>query len=648
MGDDTALAGSRGSACVVGDISDEDDPERYIWPEDLDPGDGEGVPGDGDVPPEETDPDDGASMDLASRALAAGSDPARKSSAELIDSIADLQAVIAMAQARQYRQSEELMRRRKPRKWDRRAGWKEGRREQLNAPEAGFDPATRRTWIEGTDYQARPAVLATREVAEEIALALNCTKYAARAHVELVYDLSNRLPRTFTELDAGRATPDQARIAADYSQDLTDEDAGKLDALIAPQYGTLTTGELRSRVRRLMVSIDPDAAERRRARSERKSKVTLQGNSEGTATLAIERIPAAQGAAAKARVNALAHAYKRAGAEETIAQLEARTAVGLLLGSLPDIPRPGGPSNGSPGPWSGRPWSGKSVPWPRVPATAAMTAPGCARIPPGLVPGNPGHIKLTTPWRTLTGLGAEAADLTWLGPVTPGVARDLASAAAADPNAAWHLIVTDDDGHALASTPVRPRRSTGHPGMISDVTVTITEAMAACVAENDDLTRWIASVLARLEAIGHGGQPPGSGTGKLADLLAKAVALANRAADQAWDRECLDAAAAGCAHTMQTSGYRILGTLRRWLNVRDGTCRNPVCRQPAARCDQDHTHPYRKGGRSCPCNIGAECRTDHQLKQLPGWRLSQDAQACFTWRTPTGHVYRKEPHRYPV
>jgi hypothetical protein len=38
----------------------------------------------------------------------------------------------------------------------------------------------------------------------------------------------------------------------------------------------------------------------------------------------------------------------------------------------------------------------------------------------------------------------------------------------------------------------------------------------------------------------------------------------------------------------------------------------------------------------------------HELKQLPGWHLSQDAQGYFTWTTPAGLTYRKEPHRYLV
>ena len=88
--------------------------------------------------------------------------------------------------------------------------------------------------------------------------------------------------------------------------------------------------------------------------------------------------------------------------------------------------------------------------------------------------------------------------------------------------------------------------------------------------------------------------------------------------------------------------------MRRWLNTRDRICRNPICRRPATQCDQDHTLAYDRGGRSCTCNLGGLCRLHHQLKQLPGWQLTQDAQGYFTWTTPAGLTYRKEPYSYAV
>lgn len=267
--------------------------------------------------------------------------------------------------------------------------------------------------------------------------------------------------------------------------------------------------------------------------------------------------------------------------------------------------------------------------WPRIPAQAGTDAPGCHGLPAWLLPKVPGRIRLTSPWRTLAGTGPEPGEVSWVGPVTPAQTRDLAVAAAADRGCAWRLIVTDDEGHAIAITTLRTRRTvdTHPPGLVSEVTVTIQQSLAAALG---------------------GSSASFANDRKLADLLARAIRAANLAATEAATHAAADTAAGGCAHAMQVAGYRVPDRLRRWLTTRDRTCRHPGCRQPASRCDLDHTLAYDRGGRTCSCGLGALCRVHHQLKQLPGWQLTQDAEGRFTWRTPAGLTYRKEPHCYPV
>ena len=60
-----------------------------------------------------------------------------------------------------------------------------------------------------------------------------------------------------------------------------------------------------------------------------------------------------------------------------------------------------------------------------------------------------------------------------------------------------------------------------------------------------------------------------------------------------------------------------------------------------------HTHPWHKGGPTCPCNLGALCRTHHILKQLQGWTLTQPRPGTFHWTTPTGRTYTCEPDIHP-
>jgi Domain of unknown function (DUF222) len=661
---------------------DEPDEEPEYWEEDE------------LTPAERLDPEmaaspqpDGGVPDLIAAVLASGGDPALMTDAELVESLAGWHAVAARAAGRELRATEELLRRRKPRAWDRRTERAETNREQVDG--------------------AMPTVRPSREAAAEIAMALTATDYSAHVQAELAADLSRRLPRMFGELDAGRADLARVRVLAEATQFLSDEEAGKVDALLAPLAGTMTTADLRAKARHAVIKIDPAAAEQRRKRAERKARFCLYGNDDQTATAAVERMPAQLGAAVKARVNAIARAARAAGMTDPMPLLEAKVATGLLLDNLPQIPPPmdGGPSDADPSggypdpeptqdPWDGGwpadwftgpdapadghdsgydsdpepadPGPGETGPepdpdldaadaddtsadaatamaWPLLPVQAGAAAPGNAGLPAGLRPKEPGRIRLTVPWRTLTGIGPEPGDLSWVGPVTPAQARELAAAAAADPNCAWHLIVTDDEGHAIAITTLRTRSHTGDgpPGLVSEISLTIQQSLAAALDNHGQATDWTARALDRLNAAD-------ANFGNLAALLAKAIPAANLAAAEAAVQATANITAGGCAHPMEVPGYRVPDRLRRWLTTRDRTCRNPVCRQPAWRCDQDHTIAYHRGGRTCSCNLGGLCRFHHELKQLPGWRLTQDADGCFTWQTPAGLTYRKEPHRYPV
>src|SRR5262249_48320673 len=156
----------------------------------------------------------------------------------------------------------------------------------------------------------------------------------------------------------------KVKVLAEATQFLSDEDAGKADALLAPKLGQMTTGELRDKARKAVIGIDPGAAERRRKRAERKARFVLYGNDDQTATAVIEKMPAHLGAAAKARVNAVARAAKAAGMPDPMPLLGAKVATGLLLRTLPFIPPPlpdRGPSGGIPdddSPGSGGPDGG--------------------------------------------------------------------------------------------------------------------------------------------------------------------------------------------------------------------------------------------------------------------------------------------------
>src|SRR5580693_1109148 len=598
----------------------------------------------------------------AAQQAGAGDDLACLSDAEVIGRAVKCREVIARAQGRMYRTLEELLRRRPPAKRYRRG-------ERVAERRDDHDGITEE---DGAPRPPRVPVTASREAASEVAMAFTSTEYAAGRLVEQAADLSRRLPAALEALEAGRTYPDRVLILWEATADLSDEDAGKVDTMLSGRSGQLTTGELRDEVRRAVIRIDPGAADRRRKRNEKKSRVRLYPNPDHTATLAIEQAPAVLAAAAMARISALSRAARSAGADEPLTLLGSKIALGLLLGTLPLIPphlppdgaagppddEPGsdGPGDGGPGgngpggraPGGQRPgdWGdppgepGESMPWPAIPATAGATAPGCAPLPAWARAAGQGHARLLLPWRTMAGMASQPGELSWFGPITPGQARDLAQAAAADPAVRWTVIVTDDNGRATAVTALRSHRGQTAAGLIDEVTATIPAPPPDAPASDEPTRHWTGRLLASVRAT--------TGGAMLAGVLEKTLDAARDAVAAADIRAAADQNAGGCAHTLAAAAYRVPATLRRWLNARDRTCRNPVCRRRATQCDQDHTRAHDKGGPTCTCNLGPLCRRHHQLKQLRGWHLTQDTNGTFTWTTPAGLTSRKEPHTYLV
>ncbi|MGH4026909.1 MAG: DUF222 domain-containing protein [Pseudonocardiaceae bacterium] len=85
--------------------------------------------------------------------------------------------------------------------------------------------------------------------------------------------------------------------------------------------------------------------------------------------------------------------------------------------------------------------------------------------------------------------------------------------------------------------------------------------------------------------------------------------------------------------------YRPSPELRRYIEIRDRTCCFPGCRQPARRCDLDHTIPYDQGGPTAAGNLGPLCRHHHRLKTHTSWSLCQPEPGLFLWTSPTGRVH---------
>jgi hypothetical protein len=196
-----------------------------------------------------------------------------------------------------------------------------------------------------------------------------------------------------------------------------------------------------------------------------------------------------------------------------------------------------------------------------------------------------GTVNLTVPLATLLGMGDAPGELGAFGPVTAYTAREIGFAALEAPAVRWCVTVTDDDGVPVGHGCAQPR------------------------------------------------VPKRKATGGESGEWAFIVKLRALAMDD-------------CRHERESRNYRPPPSLRHLLQIRNQTCTFAGCRMPAARCDDDHTTPYDKGGRTCECNLGPLCRHHHRVKQRQGWRLEQPEPGVLAWVTPSGWKYFTGPTMY--
>ncbi|MFE4544296.1 HNH endonuclease [Arthrobacter sp. NPDC056727] len=80
--------------------------------------------------------------------------------------------------------------------------------------------------------------------------------------------------------------------------------------------------------------------------------------------------------------------------------------------------------------------------------------------------------------------------------------------------------------------------------------------------------------------------------------------------------------------------------LRRFIQVRDDTCRTPYCDAPIRH--HDHIIPWHDDGPTSLANGAGLCEACNHTKELPGWKAQPrpGPRHTFEITTPTGHTYR--------
>jgi hypothetical protein len=613
----------------------------------------------------------------------------------------------------------------------------------------------------GVDDDGQPRQVLP-DAAAQIALELAMTQQGAQAWASLAVRMRWQLPGTGAALADGTIDLTRAKIIAEATSVLPDELAQRVESQVLPAAGDQTYGQLRASAYRAVIAADPEGAEQRRRDGERRARLSLYPDADGTAALVGSSLPGVHAAAAMARISAMARALKSSGAPGSLDLLRACIFMGLLLGTGPLIPPPeGAPPDQPPpdDPWAGgtpragapdgaaapdappeddvndgqpelrdapppsgdadgdeprddseatnsQPDNGQACPyddvpppsdadgdeprddseatnsdpdngqacawddvpppgdadapaiddydpsdadggaesrlecdldddesdwapplWPALPAVLpastmppgtadppADTSPSTETGPPadtGLStdtgppigtgqssgtrkPGAPpaGLLDLVIPWRTLTGAANVPAVLGRLGPVTADQASKIVDLAIRSPATQWRIIVTDEEGRALAVERARVRADgapspPGTIGIVGRVTVT----MPASAVDG-----------ARTAS-----PKPNARDVTLAAIARAALRATQRAQDEA---RAFAAAGGSCDHGSASAAYRPPPRIREHVTARDVTCRFGTCGQPAWRADLDHTIPVRH-----------EVAHSERARRLEGWSM---------------------------
>ncbi|MGD0698538.1 MAG: hypothetical protein ABSA02_01505 [Trebonia sp.] len=503
----------------------------------------------------------------------------------------------------------------------------------------------------------------------QIAAALAMGPVSAANLAGLAWTLGTRLPGIGRLLADATLTKAKAKLIVQTFAPLDEGEAARAEALILGELPGKTWFQVERLAWRAALAIAPDIAERRRTDAERRrARVTVFREESGAVGLSGRDLPTAQALSGHANILARARQYEESGAfpDHTTGSLQALAYLHLLNdvtaqdaiafartatappppGTTTPDPDGGHPGGGHPGgghpdggdPGGGDPGGGGGGGdgdpggWP------GPDSSGDGDGDAGVAGGPPVLPELIIPLATLQGRAERPGDNRLLGPLDPALTRDLAAAAARSPHTRWEITIIDDHGYATGHGTARRRRKRQPPPPPGPALCTLPARVNITVTE---------TLLHQLAAQPRSGAPPGRWqltprTGKLGDDAWTLTLPGGPELTVRFDVVPTH----NCDHRHQTGTYQPTEKLRRLVQIRDHECTFPPCSRPAHESDFEHAVPYHEGGRTDACNAGARSRRCHQVKQLPGWNVTQPKPGWHVWTTPTGRSYTQEPWRY--
>ena len=249
--------------------------------------------------------------------------------------------------------------------------------------------------------------------ASEVQAALTLTRRAGETTTDLAFQLLERLPGVWQALHDGLIDLAKARVLSDQTCHLPRELAGQVCEAALERAPDQTTGQLRARLQRLIISVDPAAAKDRYEERMAERRVITEMTEDGTANLMGLDLPAADTNSAMRRINRLARGLKAKGDRRPIDQIRADILLDLLNGRNQNIEK--------------------------IPA------------------GDRGVVDIRVDMTTLAGIDDQPGEIPGFGPVIADVARQIVDEAS---DAEWRIIPVDENGHPVGVVTTKRRPTT--------------------------------------------------------------------------------------------------------------------------------------------------------------------------------------------
>ncbi|MDN5914637.1 MAG: 13E12 repeat family protein [Pseudonocardia sp.] len=462
--------------------------------------------------------------------------------------------------------------------------WATGLRARMLAVFADRHPAGSSAAPPGAD--AANASPVNRWLPDEVGLTLGIPRLEALGEIALAQRFAHVLPDTLAALERGRIDLRRAEAIAGATLVLPDDKARTVEAAVLPKAPDATLRQLRDRVRRAIVRVDPDGEYRRHRAANTERRASIRSLDDGMASLwfygSAEQIEAAWQMADR-----LARAL---GPEDprTLDQRRFDLAMQVLQGRLTvtDLTD--------------------------VDTAVTHTLADDTDDTSGDGECTADDMSTSTPADAETGAPSETTPDDPAGPPATSTHRDPP----ADPPTAGYRVPPEVLAEAVADALARR----------PDMHATVQKPLIHVVVGLDTLLGDERAA----ELIGHG---------PISAQAARALA-----ADGVWKRLVTDPLSGTLLDQGRTT-YTPSAGLGDHVRARDQVCRGPHCGRRIR--DLDHHQPWAATlGPTAEQNLFGYCRHHHMLKDAPGWQVIAHPDRSLTWISPNGRRHTTEPYDY--